>query len=57
MLKSFSDIVNESMLQEKLLNITDKSVTYPQFNQVIILAGGAGSGKRICTVQFLGYPR
>lgn len=53
-MKSFSDYIKESYLYERILNVTDKSITNPSYNQMVFLAGGAGSGKGFVLANFLG---
>lgn len=44
----------KTLLDEKLLNVSDRSVSFPKSDQVVILAGGAGSGKGFVLQYFLG---
>lgn len=51
--KSYSDfIIEQQVLQEKLITFGGKA--YPKFGQVVILAGGAGSGKGFTLKTLLG---
>jgi hypothetical protein len=51
--KSYSDfIIEQQILQEKLITFGGKA--YPKFGQVVILAGGAGSGKGFTLSNLLG---
>lgn len=45
MMMTFADFYNKYELNERALNIGNRSVSYPKYNNVLILAGGAGSGK------------
>ncbi len=42
-------------LEEKALNIGDKSVAYPKFENILVLAGGAGSGKGFALSRFIAF--
>lgn len=42
-MKTFNQFINDEIVQEKL--ITFGKQAYPKFNNVVIMAGGAGSGK------------
>ena len=41
----------KEFLEERALNIGNKSVSYPKFGNILILAGGAGSGKGFAKAQ------
>lgn len=51
-IKSFSDYLKENTLDEALITFNKKA--YPKFGQVVILAGGAGSGKGFIQSKLLG---
>lgn len=46
---------SEETLEEAALNIGDKSRTYPKSGQIMILAGGAGSGKGFISNAFITF--
>jgi hypothetical protein len=51
--KTYKDFITEQLvLQEKLITFGGKA--YPNFNQVVVLAGGAGSGKGFVLSNILG---
>lgn len=56
-MKSFIEFMEEEkgMLQEKALNIGNKSVSYPKFGNILISAGGAGSGKSFSLNTFMTF--
>lgn len=39
----------------RVLNIGDKSVSYPKFGNILILAGGAGSGKDFASTSMIAF--
>lgn len=49
---TFTELCN---VEEAVLNIGDKSAGYPKFNQILILAGGGGSGKGFVLDKFLAF--
>ena len=51
-IKSFSTYLKEEVLDEALITFNKKA--YPKFGQVVILAGGAGSGKGFIQSKLLG---
>lgn len=42
---TFADFHRKYQLEEKALNLGDRSIKYPKYGNVLIMAGGAGSGK------------
>ncbi len=50
--EDFNFSEDASLLMEKLITLGGK--TYPKFNNIVILAGGAGSGKGFVTDKLLG---
>lgn len=42
---NFSDFDRLTSVESKALNLGNKSIAYPNYNQAVILAGGSGSGK------------
>lgn len=45
----------KEFLEERVLNIGDKSVSYPKFGNILILAGGAGSGKGFASTRMIAF--
>lgn len=45
----------KEFLEERALNIGDKSVSYPKFGNILILAGGAGSGKGFASERIINF--
>lgn len=45
----------KEFLEERVLNIGDKSVSYPKFGNILILAGGAGSGKGFALSNMIAF--
>lgn len=55
-MKGFIEYLSEQeMLQEKALNIGNRSVSYPKFGNILISAGGAGSGKSFSLNRFMTF--
>lgn len=54
-MKTFTDWLIEQSIDERALNIGNKSAM-PAFNQAVILAGGAGSGKGMVLNNILNIP-
>lgn len=51
---NIQDLILNS-LTEKALNLGNRSVSYPKFGQILILAGGAGSGKGFASQKVLAF--
>ena len=45
----------KEFLEERALNIGNKSVSYPKFGNILILAGGAGSGKGFASNRMIAF--
>lgn len=44
-----------NFLEERALNIGNKSISYPKFGNILILAGGAGSGKGFASNRIIAF--
>ena len=51
-MKSLYDYITETMVNEKLITFNNRA--YPKNNQIVIMAGGAGSGKGFVVSNVLG---
>ena len=49
---TFQEFITEGLLEEKLITFGDKA--YPKFGHVVLLAGGAGSGKGFVLENLMG---
>ena len=45
----------KEFLEERALNIGDKSVSYPKFGNILILAGDAGAGKGCASTRMIAF--
>lgn len=45
----------KEFLEERALNIGDKSVSYPKFGNILILAGDAGAGKGFASTRMIAF--
>lgn len=53
--KAFLSRLEEQQLDEKILNIAGKSRAYPKSGHILILVGGAGSGKSFVNNAFISF--
>lgn len=52
---NFADFYRKYELEEKALNLGDRSISYPKYGNVLIVAGGAGSGKGVVVNKLLAF--